>query len=248
MHDAALNILLLIGTFLVAGMVKGVTGMGLPTVAMGLLGMMMPPASAAAILVIPSLVSNVWQLFCGPSVARLIRRLWPMMLCITLATVAGSAWLVKVNPAWSGFSLGVALIVYAMYALIAPAFSVPERLERWLSPMIGLATGMVTGATGVFVMPAVPYLGSLHMSREELVQALGLSFTVSTLALATGLLAHDAFQVAQLGTSTLAIVPALVGMWTGQVVRRRISPKRFRQCFMLFLIVLGVELFCRPFF
>lgn len=193
MHDLMLYLLLLIGTFLIAGVVKGVTGMGLPTVAMGLLVIAMPPASAAALLVLPSLVTNVWQLFSGPSITQLMQRLWPMMLCICLGTIAGTALLVRVDPLWSGFGLGVALIVYAGYTLLAPAFSVSTFLERWLSPVIGLITGVVTGATGVFVMPAVPYLASLNMSREEFVQALGLSFTISTLALALGLFAHDAF-------------------------------------------------------
>lgn len=246
MHDLMLYLLLLIGTFLIAGVVKGVTGMGLPTVAMGLLVIAMPPASAAALLVLPSLVTNVWQLFSGPSITQLMQRLWPMMLCICLGTIAGAALLVRVDPLWSGFGLGIALIVYAGYTLLAPAFSVSTFLERWLSPVIGLITGVVTGATGVFVMPAVPYLASLNMSREEFVQALGLSFTISTLALALGLFAHGAFQVSQLGTSALAIIPALIGMWAGQYVRMRISPQRFRQCFLLFLIVLGLELASRP--
>lgn len=246
MHDLMLYLLLLIGTFLIAGVVKGVTGMGLPTVAMGLLVIAMPPASAAALLVLPSLVTNVWQLFSGPSITQLMQRLWPMMLCICLGTIAGAALLVRVDPLWSGFGLGVALIVYAGYTLLAPAFSVSTFLERWLSPVIGLITGVVTGATGVFVMPAVPYLASLNMSREEFVQALGLSFTISTLALALGLFAHDAFQVSQLGTSALAIIPALIGMWAGQYIRMRISPQRFHQCFLLFLIVLGLELASRP--
>ncbi|WP_017904624.1 sulfite exporter TauE/SafE family protein, partial [Pseudomonas asplenii] len=213
----------------------------------GLLGTAMPPAAAAAMLVIPSFVTNVWQLFCGPSITQLLRRLWPMMLCILLGTVGGSALLVGANPLWSGFGLGVALIVYAVHALVAPRFSVPDRVETWLSTIIGLVTGVVTGATGVFVMPAVPYLDSLNMNREELVQALGLSFTVSTVALAIGLLSHGALQVAQLGMSTLAIVPALIGMWAGRRVRMRISPLRFRQCLLLLLIVLGLELSSRPF-
>lgn len=247
MQDSAWYILLLIGTFLAAGLVKGVTGMGLPTVAMGVLGTVMPPAGAAALLVIPSFVTNVWQLFSGPSIAPLLRRLWSMMVCIFLGTIVGSAMLVKVNPLWSGFGLGVALIVYVAYALIAPVFLVPKRHEKWLSPLIGLITGIATGATGVFVIPAVPYLGSLNMNREELVQALGLSFTCSTIALAIGLFTHGAFQVEQAGTSTLAIVPALIGMWAGQRLRALISPKRFRQCFLLFLLVLGMELSSRPF-
>ena len=60
-------------TFLLAGLVKGVIGMGLPTVAMGLLALALPPAEAAAILVVPSLVTNVWQLLAGPRFAALAR-------------------------------------------------------------------------------------------------------------------------------------------------------------------------------
>lgn len=240
--------LLLISTFLLAGLVKGVTGMGLPTVAMGLLGTAMAPAAAAAMLIIPSLLTNVWQLLAGPNAWSLVRRFWPMMLGIVLGTVGGAALLVKVDPLWSGLALGVALIGYAGYALLAPAFSIAARAEPWLSPAVGVLTGAITGATGVFVMPAVPYLQALRLDKDELVQALGLSFTVSTVALAAGLLLHGAFRVEQLGLSTLAIVPALTGMWLGQKIRSRISARRFRQCFLLFLLVLGLELASRPFF
>ena len=50
-------------------------------------------------------------------------------------------------------------------------FEVRRETERWLSPLIGLVTGMLTGATGVFVIPTVPYLTSIRMDREELVQS-----------------------------------------------------------------------------
>lgn len=241
-------LLLLTLTFLLAGLVKGVTGMGLPTVAMGLLGTAMAPAAAAAILLIPSLLTNLWQLLAGPAVLRLLRRFWAMMLGIVLGTVGGAALLVRVDPLWSGLALGIALMGYAGYALISPALSIPARAEPWLSPLVGLVTGIITGATGVFVMPAVPYLQALRLDKDELVQTLGLSFTVSTLALAAGLLVHGALQVDQLGLSSLAILPALAGMWLGQRIRARISARRFRQCFLLFLLLLGLELISRPFF
>jgi hypothetical protein len=147
---------------------------------MGLLSTVMPPAVAAAILVVPSFVTNAWQLLAGPAVTRLLRRLWPMMLGIVLGTVGGAALLVRVDPRWSGLALGLALVLYAAYALVSPALSVPSRVQPWLSPIVGLLTGAITGATGVFVMPAVPYLQALQLDRDELVQALGLSFTVST--------------------------------------------------------------------
>jgi uncharacterized membrane protein YfcA len=238
---------LLLATFLGAGLVKGVTGMGLPTVAIGVLGAVMSPVAAAAILVIPSFVTNVWQMLAGQDKLRLMRRLWLMMLCIVIGTVLGTRLLVVVDPVWSGRALGIALIAYAAYALLSPTISTSARAEPWLSPIIGIVTGVVTGATGVFVIPAVPYLQSLGLQKDELVQALGLSFTVSTIALAGGLLAHGAFRLDQLGLSLLAVLPALAGMWLGSIVRQKISPKTFRRCFLLFLVVLGLELALRPF-
>ncbi|MFP3555516.1 sulfite exporter TauE/SafE family protein [Paraburkholderia sp. SIMBA_049] len=240
-------ICLLLATFFGAGVVKGVTGMGLPTVAMGLLSTAMSPVAAAAILIVPSLVTNVRQMLAGEDKLRLMRRLWLMMLCIVLGTVLSTGLLVIVDPVWSGRMLGFALIAYAAYALFSPTLSVPQRLEPWLSPIIGIVTGVLTGATGVFTLPATPYLQSLGLQKDELVQALGLSFTASTVALAGGLLAHNAFRPDQLGLSLLAVPPALLGMWLGSIVRQKISPKAFRRCFLIFLVLLGLQLALRPF-
>jgi len=247
MQDSLYFPLLLTLVFIVAGLVKGVSGMGLPTVAMGLLGAFMPPAAAAAILVVPSFVTNVWQLLGGPATADLLGRLWPMMLGIVAGTLGGSALLARVDPAWSALALGGALMAYAGYALVSPAVSVSPRMEPWLSPVVGLVTGVVTGATGVFVMPAVPYLQALGLEKDALVQALGLSFTVSTLALAAGLMLHGVFHAGQVGVSVAVLAPALAGMWLGQRIRARISPASFRLYFLSFLMLLGVELVLRPF-
>jgi uncharacterized membrane protein YfcA len=103
--------------------------MGLPTVAMGVLGIAMPPAAAAAMLVIPSLVTNVGQLLAGPAIVTMVRRLWPMMIGIVLGTVGGSSLLVHADPMWSGVSLGTVLIIYAGYALLTPTLSIPRSVE-----------------------------------------------------------------------------------------------------------------------
>ena len=236
---------LLVVVFVLAGVVKGVTGMGLPTVAMGLLGGALSPVAAASMLFIPTFVTNAWQLLSGPSLGRTLRRLWPMMLSVVVVTLGSAALLVRVDRDASRAALGVALVVYALYALVAPVFRVPQRSERWLGPLVGAVSGVVTGATGVFVMPSVPYLQSLGLQREELVQALGLAFTVSTISLTTGLVLNGAFGVQQLGLSALAVLPALLGMWLGQVIRQRISARVFRACFLGFLLLLGLELMLR---
>lgn len=238
--------LLIFATFLFAGAVKGVTGMGLPTVAMGLLGLVMPPVAAAALLLVPSLVTNVWQLFAGARLLPLIQRLWPMLLGIVIATIAGTSALTAENGGWTELALGGALVIYSGVSLLAWQPSVPAHYESWLSPAIGVVTGAVTGATGVFVIPAVPYLQALGLSKDELVQALGLSFTVSTIALALGLARGGALEFGTSATSALAVLPALFGMWLGQKIRSRIDAVAFRRWFLVGLFLLGLQFTLRP--
>jgi uncharacterized membrane protein YfcA len=234
---------ILIGaTFLLAGLVKGVIGMGLPTVAMGLLALALPPAEAAAILVVPSLVTNVWQLLAGPRFAALARRLWPMMAAVLLGTIAGAGVLAGNVAGLAKIGLGIALIVYAIVGLAGIRLSVAARHEAWLAPLVGAITGLVTGATGVFVIPAVPYLQAIGLEKDELIQALGLSFTVSTVALAVGLLRVDAWQADSVWISLLALVPALIGMQAGQWLRQRIAAATFRRVFFAGLLLLGATL------
>lgn len=238
----------LVATFFFAGMVKGVTGMGLPTLAMGVAGAFISPLAAASLLIVPSFVTNVWQLLAGPAFGALLKRLWPMMAAIVIGTVAGAALLAGGDTGLTVPALGGALVLYALYTLLARPLLVQKRLEPVLSPIIGGITGIVTGGTGVFVIPAVPYLQSLGLEKDELVQALGLSFTVSTIALAAGLAGHQAYRIEDLLLSALLVLPALAGMWAGQVLRNRISPATFRRWFLVCLLLLGAQMLLRPLF
>ena len=231
--------------FLLAGWVKGVVGMGLPTVAMGALGLVMPPVQAAALLVVPSLVTNVWQFVTGPAKALVLRRLALMMVFVCLGTALGIPFLTSASTRWPAVALGAVLAVYALLAFLLPRFTVPARAEPALSPVIGAITGVLTGATGVFVVPAVPYLSALGLSRDELVQALGLSFTVSTVALALALGWRSSLDASTLFASLLALLPALLGMALGQRTRGRIDPVAFRRAFLLAMFALGSYMVAR---
>jgi len=223
-------------TFLLAGFVKGVVGLGL-------LGLVMPPMQAAALLVAPSMVTNVVQLAAGPRFGALVMRLWPMLLGIVVGTLVAGALAPPSAMQQATAALGIALIAYAAVGLSSWHLNVPAAHERWLAPLIGLATGAITAVTGVLVIPAVPYLQGLGLAREELVQALGLSFTVSTVALAINLLMHGVLaQTPVLGASLATLVPALAGMWLGQRLRNRISAALFRRLFFIGLLLLGADL------
>jgi uncharacterized membrane protein YfcA len=82
----------------------------------------------------------------------------------------------------------------------------------------------------------------LGLPKDEFVQALGLSFTVSTIALATALLRGGVFEETMVAASALALAPALAGMMLGGWVRGRVSESAFRRCFLLGLLALGAHL------
>ena len=228
--------------FVLAGLVKGVVGLGLPTIAMALLALLMTPAQAAALLIVPSLVTNVWQIRPWSALGPLLRRLAPMQVGVFAGTLAGAWALGAPAGAWATVCLGVALIGYAVWGLTGARLTVHAASEPWLGPLIGAVTGLVTAATGVFVIPAVPYLQALGLQRDALIQAMGISFTVSTVALAAGLYFNAQYSSASLGASALLLLPALAGMAVGQSLRHRLSPLLFRKVFLGSLIVLGLHM------
>lgn len=229
--------------FVLAGIVKGVAGLGLPTVAMGLLTLQLPAAQAAGLLLLPSLVTNVWQALAGPALRALARRLAGLWA----GTVVGTLWSVlpalgSTSPGTARAALGAVLVAYGAWGLAGPRLRLAPRHERWVGPLAGYATGAVTAATGVFVVPAVPYLQSLGLARDETVQALGLCFTVSTLALALLLARSAELPAAQLGLSALALAPAMAGLAVGGRLRRRIGEAAFRRFLFATLIALGASM------
>ena len=172
---------------LLAGFVKGALGLGLPTVAMGLLAVSMPPAQAIAIVIVPAIVTNIWQTFGGPYLRDIFRRLWPLLTGTAAGIWLNAGSLTGPYARYTTIALGLLLAINAIIGLCKFDFTVARRNEKWVGGIVGLITGMISAATGVQVIPSVPFLQAIGMEKEELIQALGVFFTVATLALGLNL-------------------------------------------------------------
>jgi uncharacterized membrane protein YfcA len=233
--------------FILAGLVKGTLGLGLPTVAVGILGLFMTPAQAAALLIVPTLATNIWQLATGPKLGVLLRRLWPLLTATAVGTWLASALLAGAPVQVATAVLGAALLIYGIIGLLKLPMRVPPTAETWAGPLVGLLTGIMGGICGNFAVPAVPYFGALNLERDDLVQTLGLFFTVSALALGLALAWHGVFSVAVAGNSVLALIPSAIGMIIGGWLRARIEPATFRKVFFVGLLFIGAQLELRSF-
>lgn len=233
------SLLVVAATFLIAGSVKGVIGLGLPTVSLALLTVALDLPTAMALLLIPSFVTNIWQSMVGGNARAILVRLWPFLAMATITVWIGAAALTRVNLSLLTALLGSLLIIYAVVNLAGIKMVVPSRHECWAGPLIGTANGILTGMTGSFVVPGVMFLQAIGLPRNMLIQAMGMLFTVSTVALAAALQQAHFLTLQSGAMSAVAVLPALAGMVLGQRIRERLSEHVFRKVFFISLLMLG---------
>jgi uncharacterized membrane protein YfcA len=233
---------LVAAVFLLAGFVKGVLGLGLPTVSMGLLAVTMQPSKALAIVIAPAILTNIWQTFGGPYLRRILKRLWPLMLCTVIGSLLNAGAMTGPYARYGTVALGLLLVVYAIMGLSQFRMRVAPRHERWVGGLAGLVTGVISASTGVQVIPSMPFMQAIGLEKDELVQALGVFFTVATLALSVDVGASGLLTEATAIPGAIALACSFAGMLIGQTVRSKMPTQAFRRWFLVAMILLGLYL------
>jgi uncharacterized protein len=236
------SLLIIAAALMLAGFVKGVLGLGLPTVAIGLLATRMPPAHALAIVIVPAIITNIWQTFAGPYLRDILRRLWPLMIGTILGIWFGAGLMTGPYAGYGTVVLGVLLVIYAILGLSRVHFHVASANEKWIGGIVGLITGLVSAATGVQVIPSMPFMQAIGMEKDELVQALGVFFTAATLALAFNLANAGLLNMSMALPSAVAMAAAFAGMYLGQMLRSKMPSEAFRRWFLIAILMLGFYL------
>ncbi len=226
-------------TFLLAGTVKGVIGLGLPSISLALLTVAADLPTAMALLLVPSFVTNLWQAVVGGNGAVILRRLWPFMLMATVCVWLGAAALTRVDLSLLSALLGLLLVSYAGLGLGGIKLTIQPAREAWAGTLIGATNGVLTGMTGSFVVPGVMFLQAIGLPRDMLIQAMGMLFTVSTVALGVALGGNGMLSMDQGVLSASGVLPAIAGMMIGQRLRQKLSEDLFKRVFFWALLVLG---------
>ena len=227
------------------GLVKGTVGIGMKAISLGLLATVMPLPIAIALLIIPGIAANVWQVLGGGSLIASFKRIWTLLLACCVGVWLGAGILVVADTQILTIGLGVLLGTYAAYALFAPQIPSPGRHEGWMSPFIGGLNGLAAGMTGSDVIPGAPYLQTLGLTRDELVQAMGLLFLTASFAIALAFQQKGLLDGRLAFSSLVAVLPALSGYYLGEKIRKRIAEAQFRQVLLFSLLLLGLYIVIR---
>jgi len=232
-----------LAVFLLAGAIKGLVGLGLPTITIALTTLVMPLTEAIALIALPTIFTNIWQAAVGGRFRLIVRRHWPLIVPLAISLYV-TMWLIgQKGPNWAFLVLGGVLIVYGGMGLLRIRPRLAPDLERPLAPVIGVTSGFVAGLVGVPIIPLMPYLQSLDIKPAEVVQTLGIVLCATSLTLTVSLLNFGLLDGPRAIVSGAAVLPALAGMWLGQRIRDRLSVEQFRLAVFGALLLMGLHTF-----
>ena len=233
-------LLIVTGTFIVAGMLKGAVGVGLPTVAIAVLAATFGLQKAVPIILIPAIVTNLWQGGTGGYFRYVLQRIWAFLLFTTVTIFLGVELGTRVDSSALQLFLGLSLCAYAMISLSGKVMSVPHERAGLIGAGFGCVNGLLTGLTGSFVFPGIPFIKAIGMPRAASIQAMGIYMTMASTTLAIALLLQDRLS-ADLGmVSALAVVPAMAGMFIGRRLRNHLSEAAFNRSFLSCMLLMGL--------
>jgi uncharacterized membrane protein YfcA len=234
--------------FLIAGMVKGTVGLGLPTTALGLMTLFLDPRTAISILMFPLFFSNAWQMYRGGDIILTARRYLPMAICLALfvwifvnITIGVADWILMA-------ALGFSILLFVVVNVTNIAPNIPNRFDMPAQCIAGIAGGIMGGLTSVWAPPLVIYLTARQTPKDEFVRATGLIFFLGSIPLAAGYIRAGLMTSETITASTLVLIPTFAGFWIGERLRHTLSEHAFKKIVLIVFFLVGLNLLRRAFF
>lgn len=231
--------------FFFAAFLKGITGLGFSTICLPILTTFVDLKTSIPLVIVPSLSSNALVMAQAGRFKETLGRFWPIYVSAIPGLVLGVYVLNAIHSSISRAILGAVLVVYAMWAVRTKAIGLPKHFVAWLASPVGFSTGFINGVTGSQVMPILPFLLSLQLNKDTFVQAINLSFTLSSLIMLLLLSRVGLLTPQVVGTSFFGIIPVAIGISLGGKLRGALSEETFRKVVLIFLLVIGFSLIMR---
>lgn len=240
-----LNTIVVVALSIGAGsIVKGATGVGLPLIAVPFMASWLGIHQAIAIMLVPVLVSNLWQI----GQFRRLRQdprmgfLLPMLVAGTVGLLFGTLLLKTLPERALFFMLGMVLLAYLAVRLAKPNFVLTPSVARSAALPVGLGSGLLHGAAGVSAPLSVPFIHAMRLERPAHIYAVSAIFLVLSVIQWPSLYVAGIMRLEWVVLGVLALIPMLVFMPIGQWLASRLPPAAFDKLILSFLGIMGVKM------
>lgn len=235
--------------FVLAGAVKGLIGIGLPTLAIGLMAQFIGAREAISLVIVPMLFANGWQVVRSDSPRASVLRVtseYRILLLSLFMTIGAVALLApSVSVATVTLTLGIVMTLFAILSLWRDPARLGDRFDRLGQGAAGVVGGIIGGISGIWAPPIIIYLSARRIDKQAFVETVGVLLFGSTAVLMVGYLASGVLAPLKALQSLAFIPPALAGFAIGERFRARVSGAGFRTLVMSFFLLMGLNLIRR---
>ena len=242
-----LDYIFILIAYIVAASIKGLTGIGFSTSCLPIMALRLDLKVAIPLVIIPSIASNLAVMFQAGRFQEALRRFWPLYVASVPGLLIGLSVLIVINVVAAKAILGLVLIAYAFWGLRNNPFFLSRKWERYLKLPAGFFTGFINGLTGSQVMPSLPYLLSLNLSKNDFVQAINISFTLSSLVMLVGMNRFGYLPPATFLLACGGLLPVLTTLYFAGKLQKRLTGESHRRLVLGFLLLMGLILLFKIF-
>ncbi len=240
-----LDFLFILSAYVIAAAIKGLTGIGFSTSCLPIMALRIDLTAAIPLVIVPSVISNIAVMVQAGRFREAVRRFWPLYLTSIPGLLAGLAILVAIDANAAKAVLGMVLIAYSLWALTNTSLTISATWEKRLRIPVGLCTGLVNGITGSQVMPVLPFLFSLNLGKKAFIQAINISFTLSSLIMLGGMNHLGYVSAKALLIAAGGLIPVIVSVYLAGRLQEKLSGTWHRRLVLLFLLIMGLILLMR---
>jgi hypothetical protein len=229
---------------LVAGFVKGAVGFAMPMIMMSALSSFLAPTMALALLILPTLVTNVAQAFRQGSAEALASacRFRLHIAAVVVALALSAQFATAIPKALMSLVLGGPILAFALWQLAGRPMAIRIEHRAAAEITLGVIGGLYGGISGIWGPPLIVLLLSLHTGKQEMMRVQGVVFLIGSVALLAAHLASGVLNAQTLPLSALMVVPALIGNRIGVAVHDRLDQRKFRRWTLVLLALTGANL------
>lgn len=214
--------------FFIAGLVKGITGLGLPITAISILGLVIDIRFAVCLVIVPIIFTNLIQLLSNTHRLVLVKKYWRLISSMAVVTFFTSGLILSLSLSAINVLMGVCILVFVLFSLLKRLPIVPDQHQSQAQYATGIATGVLGGTTGLVVVPITIYLTLQRLPREEFIAAACPIFLLGGFALLVGFTNAGLLSKYHVALSSLMVMPALLGTLVGEILGNYLSERLFR--------------------
>ncbi len=238
-------LLLAAAVFLLAGTVKGVLGIGLPTMSISMLAQFVEPRIAIAFLLFPAVITNAWQVYRGGSVMQSARKLWPFVVSMAVVMFIASLFAARASTQTLIAGIGIMVVLWTISSFISAPPQVPPQFDRSVQIFFGVVSGVMGGLTAIWSPPMVMYLVSSRCEKNDFVRYTGFIVLCGTIPLTVGYIIGGLLDRSLAIASVLMIAPTLLGFSIGEYLREFLGGQQFQRAVLIVFCLMGVNLIRR---